>query len=210
MGSSELDARAFAKRLDEALRERGVSLDDFALRTGHPRRQVATWTTSQNPKIPDPAILIAICRGFALSANHLLLGVGPSDLDAVVGRKTLSDELRETLRQALFARGHELPPIDAMLKRDGDVLQRLIDVYSLRLGLVYTATLFGLTEEQLSFAAKETETRYRRSITVVATPAQHRAPSKRARPRPLILACARKRRRAVARIRRLATTSTTK
>jgi len=159
VGSGELESRAFARRLVDALSAVGRSVSDLADVLGYSRRQVATWTTSQNPKVPDPAILIAICRTFEISPTYLLLGKGVPSLGATVERAALESEVRSNVRAALLARGHEASAIDDLFVEDGDLIRRLTDTYHLRLRLAPVVRLLGLTADELKFIVREIEVR---------------------------------------------------
>jgi len=163
MSANEFDARQFSDRLTETLRDLGVTLGDLADVLHHSRRQVTKWTTSQNPSIPDPADLLAICRAYKISANYLLLGRGPRLLQEELQTEPLSIQLRQELTTRLLARGHDDHEVDALLTRDGDLLKRLAAIYSFRLNLAPIAVILGLTADQLEFVSTEVETRMRLS-----------------------------------------------
>lgn len=154
------DAQAIAERLLAALRERGVTIEQVADDLKHPLKQVKRWTTAAKPTIPDPAIMLTICRRYHLSPSYLLLGVGPmflSELESESG--DLRAKLTAHIASALRAKQHDEHQISELLAHDRDVLARVIATYDLRIRLAPAARILGLSSEQLEFAAREIEVR---------------------------------------------------
>jgi transcriptional regulator with XRE-family HTH domain len=164
ISANQFDAQQFAGRLSEGLKELGVTPGDLAKALLHSRRQVAKWTTSQNPSIPDPADLLAICRAFKISANYLLLGKGPMLIQKELESVNLTEQLAAELTTRLLALGHDEHEIAKLLVRDGDILKRLAAVYSFRLNLAPIAVILGLSAHQLEFVSQEVEVRMRTSV----------------------------------------------
>jgi len=164
ISANQFDAQQFAGRLSESLKELGVTLGDLAKALLHTRRQVAKWTTSQNPSIPDPADLLAICRAFKISANYLLLGKGPMLIQKELESVNLTEQLAAELTTRLLARGHDEHEIAKLLVRDGDILRRLAAVYSFRLQLAPIAVILGLSPSDLEFVSREVEVRMQTRI----------------------------------------------
>lgn len=164
--TSDVAARGFASRLKRVLAERGLALDTIAGRLGYDPsdrshlRQIQRWTTAAKPSIPDPPLLMAICAEFRISADYLLFGIGGEGLDRSVPRGVLSEELAVALREELRAKDPSYPElIEKVLKRDGDLFRRLVDVYHLRVLLEAAGPVLGLSDTHISFASREIELR---------------------------------------------------
>ena len=169
IASTAEDARAFAGRLVELLDGSGVTVDDVAARLKFSVRQVKQWTTAGTPTIPDPSLLLALCRAYRFSPAYLLLGAGPPSLAQLSPSPDLKTHLRESVAEQLRARDHDESSISALLEHDGDVLARLVATYDARLRLIPAARILGLSPEQLEFATREIEVRL-----VVARPTRNR------------------------------------
>jgi hypothetical protein len=171
--TSDLDNRAFAHRFEAMLRAANISHTEVARRLRHSERQVAKWTTSQNPVIPEPAILIAIASEFKLSLDELLLGRSAKASAGSSGAVNLAQSFPSALRDALLAKSdlHDEESIEALLVEDGDLWMRLVDTYDLRLRLARIARILGLSAEQLSFTHRELEVRLKFEPKVAATAA---------------------------------------